>query len=415
MATARLWRRGRPGGGTVAAVSRLPVLWVAVPALALPLTIAPLSAAAPHPDPATVAPRTCAPPNKTLLHTKPQVTKLPKGGRLRVWDTGRQSNGRGVRVSEVYVPASSPLKLRIWSSGSLTSSRKPTDVLAQHSSGVAISNADVFDPNRGSLPQGVEIIDGTVDKAERTPTNALVISKSGSLGQAHIALTGHVTAAGHTEKLSGLNWQSLAGSGINVYQAPWGKGSRPAGSVDVVVHDGTVKAVRHSGLGQPPQSGQQILTGTGSAASFLDRLHTGEKVAVHEGFKPDFHYGETPFKVYEAVDHDAPFWLDGQKWPVPCTARNENRWSRTGAGWDRKGDFFLVTVSAADHGTAGGGATADNLQYYLHQLGAYNADGFDCDTSTTLAVRAHIPGRVNRVDHTNSWYERPVPNYLGVG
>lgn len=378
------------------------------------LVIAPPATMARHAVAATRASH-CAAPNTRLLKHRPKVKKLPDGAQLRVWDTGRKRNGRGLTLSEVYVPASSSLRLHVWAAHSLTSSEQPTKVLRHHRNGVAIMNAGVFDPSRGSLPQGAEVMNGVVDKARKPATNVVAISSTGQLGQGMINVTGSVTAAGGSQPVTGLNWQSLAGSGVNIYTTPWGHGHRPRGRVQVVVHNDVVRSVRHSDNGRTPRRGEQVLTATGSSAvHFLGHLKSGQRVLVDYGYHVAFHYSETPFKVVDAVDHDAPYWLEGKKWPVPCTERHERLWSRTALGYDRHGDFFLVTTSGPDGGRYAGGATASNLQYYLKQLGAYNADGFDDDTSTTLAVRTRLPGRVIRVDKPGSSYQRAVPNYLAI-
>ena len=75
-------------------------------------------------------------------------------------------------------------------------------------------NAGVFDPGRGSLPQGIQITNGTVDKAEKTPRNAILIGKNGRLGQGNINVTCSVVAGSKSQPVTGLNWQSLAGSGV---------------------------------------------------------------------------------------------------------------------------------------------------------------------------------------------------------
>lgn len=354
-------------------------------------------------------------PNTTLLKHKPKVTNLPGGAQLRVWDSGGRDGGMGMRLSEVYVPRSSGLKLHVLTAGAVRAVKKPTSVLRSHRKIVAISNGDVFFPDMGGVPQGQEVLDGRVTKAASGTQNVLAISPTGQLRGGMMRAGGSVSGGGRTAKVSGVNWQSVTGSGVNVYTHAWGTRSRPAGSVDVVVRAGKVVAKRHSHLGQGVKRGIEVLTGTGSAASFLDTLRVGEavKVAPRSYFK--VHYGETPIRVHDAINHDAPWLLEGKRWPVVCTAKNESHLSRTGIGWDRKGDIMLVTASGPDHGRIAGGTTAYNMEYYFKQLGAYNADGYDCDTSTTLAVRTRPGGAPVRVDKTNSQYERAVPNYLAIG
>ncbi len=356
--------------------------------------------------PATAA--GCRAPDTSLLKHSPHVTKLPKGASLKIWDNHGSGTSR-VRISEVYVPRSSQLHLSILTAGALTKAQAPGAVMTKHSSVVAMTNGDVFDPVRGSLPVGDEVLNGKIAKAQSVLQNAILISKNGqATPQGHIRLTGKVKANGSSQRITGLNWQSLSGSGVNLYTAPWGSGHRPAGSVDVVVKNGKVEAVRHSGLGSPPRAGQEILTGNGSAASFLDRMHTGEAVTVKYGFtSPD-----KPFRVWQAINHGAPYRMNGNNWPVPCSSRNEELRPRTAIGWDKKGDMMLVAVSG-ENSVAEGGSTLHNMVYYMRTLGCYNATAMDGGYSTTLVVRKKLPGPVQRVDRPGAT-QRHVPNYLVI-
>jgi exopolysaccharide biosynthesis protein len=339
--------------------------------LALTSTLTALSAAVP-----TAANASCGTIDKGILSRTPKVTALPKGARLRVWHDGRMT------LSQVLVPASSSLGLHVWTSSALTRSKQPTKVLGSHSLGAAIMNGGTFNPGRGSLPDGIEVVSGVVAKAERTPHNAVLIGKSShQLAQGSVALGGPI----------------------------------PHGSVAVVVSGGAVKAVRHSDLGRAPSAGQQVLTGTGDAATFLNRLHVGQKITVAYRGVYEFHYGEpTTFRVWDAIDHGMPYWLEGKQWSIPCTSRNLTHWSHSALGYTKTGAYFLLVVSGPDRSHYGGGASHQEMQYYLHRLGAYNADAFDGDTSSTLGVRHALGGTVSRVDKVTGFYQRAVPNYLAI-
>ena len=276
-------------------------------------------------------------------------------------------------------------------------------------------NAGPFDPARGAVPRGPEVVGGVALKAETTPYNALVVGKDGhTMGQGMVVLQGHVTAGGQHVAVTGLNWQTVAGSGVNVYTTTWGGQSMPHGSLNVVTANGAVRAIRHSNLSTPPNAGQTILTGTGKAATFLGQLKVGESVSVSYHPTYQFHYSEKPFPVVDAVDHGVPYWLDGAQWPIPCDTSDQHHYSRTAIGYDQSGNYFLLVASGPNRSQYGGGASRSDMQYYLHHFGSYNADGFDGDTSVTLAVRFAPGGAVQRMDKTNSFYQRPVPNYLAI-
>ena len=356
----------------------------------------------------------CRLPNLHLLNHRPYVERLPHGGRLRIWDTGRRRNRMAeMRVSEVFVPRSSSLHLSFLTSGALTRSKLPQQVMVGHPNAVAVTNADVFDPARGSLPVGAEVLNGRVVKARRSMQYVVAIARNGRVSGAHLRLVGSVLARRHQVPVTGLNWQHLAGAGVNVYASPWGYGRRPHGRVDVLVRHGRVRLVmRGHRRGRPPRGGQRILTaGAGPAARFLSHLHRGERIRVRYGFDSP----NAPFTIQQAVSHGAPFLQAGRRWPVRCSFRNEQLRPRTAIGWDAQGNIMLVTVSgrAVKHGMLYGGSTLRNMEFYLQQLGAYNALAMDGGGSTALVVRRHLHARPHRIDRPGT-RQRPVPTFLAV-
>jgi hypothetical protein len=377
--------------------------------LALPALIAgpAVTLTAHHAGAEVHRPAACSAPNRAVMQRTPTVTKLPEGAQLNVWDNHGSGTSR-VRVTQVLVPHTSPLHLSLLTAGALTKAAPPGTIAQQHKNVVAMSNADIFDPVRGSLPTGDEVLNGKVAKAQSVLQNAVLIAKNGQSSPAgHIRLTGTVKAGGHSQHITGLNWQSLSGSGVNLYTAPWGHGRRPYGAVDVVVKSGKVVAVRRgSTRGQPPGNGEQILTANGAAATFLETLRPNEKVSVRYGFSSP----GAPFKVWQAVNHGAPYLMNGKDWPVPCSSRNEILRPRTAVGWTKQGDLMLVVVSG-ENSAAEGGSTLPNMEYYLRALHAYNADAMDGGFSSTLVVRKKAGGAVSRVDRPGA-AQRHVPNYL---
>jgi Phosphodiester glycosidase len=359
----------------------------------------------------------CRAPNTTLLTHKPQVTKLPGGATLNVWDN-HGSGDSALRISVVAAPASSPLHLSIYTTGALTRAETPTAAADPKHQIVAVSNGDVFDPGRGALPVGDEVLNGKIVKGEGSVENTISISASDHSYPGHIQLYGKVSANGRHERISGLNWQSVTGSGINVYAAPWGPQRHPAGSVEVVVRNGKVVGKHYgSATGAPPGSNTQVLTGFGSAATFLEGLKVGEAVTVKYGFTAYGYIPRDPVgKVEFAVHRGAPYWLDGRKWPIPCDSRDETLRPRTAIGWTRNGTTLLMAISA--HGGYLGGSTLHNVQYYTAMIeskfgGKKDAETMDGGTSTTLAVRHHLSSSLVRVDQPGT-HQRPVPNFLAL-
>jgi hypothetical protein len=390
-------------------------------ALATGLVMAPIGLVQQLAPSAASATAGCSAPNTTLLTHRPTVTKLPHGGTLNVWDN-HASGYSALRITQVVVPPSSALHLTVFTAGALTRAKSPAEGIKSHPNVVAVSNGDVFDPIRGSLPVGDEVLNGSIVKGEREIQNTVSVGRDGHSYPGHIQLYGHVTAGGRKASISGLNWQAVVGSGINVYATPWGDEHRPYGDVDVVVRNGTVRAVRHGAArGRPPTDGAQILTGFGAAASFLDNLRVGEAVTVKYGFTafgymPRDHVGKVEFAVHRGT----PYWFRGGKWPVDCDARDEMLRPRTAIGWTRTGVMMMVAVSGrvTAGGTPFGGSTVHNMQYYLGVLenkygGRSDAEAMDGGTSTTLDIRQRIDGSIIRVDRPGA-DQRHVPNFLAL-
>jgi hypothetical protein len=389
---------------------------LATAVLAVPIGLVPQLAGTP-----AVAVGGCRAPNTSLLHHKPTTTKLPDGATLNVWDN-HASGMSALRISQVVVPPSSSLHLTVLTAGALTRAETPAEGIASHPNVVAVSNGNVFDPIRGSLPVGDEILDGRIVKGERAVENTVSVTPEGHSYPGHVALDGRVTAAGHREAVTGLNWQTVNGSGINVYAAPWGDEHRPYGDIDVVVRDGIVRAIRHGGeRGRPPAGDAQILTGFGAAAAFLGQMHVGEAVTVRYGYTafgyiPRDHVGKVQF----ALERGTPYWFRGGKWPVACDPRDEELRPRTAVGWTRTGVMMMVAVSGrvTSGGTPFGGSTVHNMQYYMGVLenrygGASDAEALDGGTSTTLDIRERLHGSVVRVDRPGA-NQRHVPNFLAL-
>lgn len=364
--------------------------------------------------PETAAAVTCK-ATPTLLSRTPKVQKLAGGATARIWDTGATPSNpqASTRIVAVTVPASSPANPRVRAAATLRTSRTPSTYLAATKSPVVMVNGGVFNPSIGALPDLPEVTGGWVRKARSTHDPAIVIAKDGRSAPARLWITGSVSAAGHGYKaVTGLNWQAMSGSGLNVYTPSWGKARRPYGTVDVVVAGGKVVAVRSgTGRGQAALSGQTILTATGSAGTWLAGLRKG--TAVSPSYRAATDAG---FPVYEAVGRGARFLNAGVKNGGTCASRDELLRPRTAIGWTRSGDLLFVTVSgrATVNGVRYGGATIHQMADYMAKLGSYDATNLDGGGSTTMLART-TSGAVIRMDRSMSEAQRAVPNVFSAG
>jgi hypothetical protein len=274
-------------------------------------------------------------------------------------------------------------------------------------------NGGVFNPTVGALPDLPQMTAGRLEKARSTHDPAIVITKDGRSAPARLWVTGTVSASGHGYKaVTGVNWQTLSGSGLNLYTPAWGKARHPYGTVDVVVSAGKVAAVRTgTARGQAPLSGQTIITATGSAGTWLASLRKGTAVTTSYRAATD-----ASLPVWEAVGRGARFLNAGVKNGGSCASRDELLRPRTAIGWTRSGDLLFVTVTgrATVNGVRYGGATIHQMADYMAKLGSYDATNLDGGGSTTMLART-TSGSVIRMDRSMSEWQRAVPNVFSAG
>jgi hypothetical protein len=361
-----------------------------------------------------VAAATCR-PTPSLLSRPPSVTRLASGATARVWDTGPTPRDpqASTRIVAVEIPAGTSLKPRVFAAPSLTSARTPSTYQALARTPVVMVNGGVFDPARGALPVLPQMVGGVVHKASLVHEPAITIAPDGRSSPDHLWIAGAASAGGRTASVTGLNWQSVIGSGVNVYTPGWGAQRRPSGTVDVVVTRGRVAAVRTGAArGSAPAAGQMILTATGATGAWLARLRPGAAIAVSYRAMTD-----ATHPVRDAVGRGARYVLQGRVQGGGCAARDELLRPRTAVGWTRSGSLLLVTVSgrATVNGVRYGGATIHQMADYMARLGSYEATALDGGGSTTMLVRRASGGSPTRMDRGSSEAQRPVPNVLAVG
>jgi hypothetical protein len=221
--------------------------WRSALALSASVTVvATLTGAVTLTTPQTADAATCR-ATPSLLARTPTVSKLAGGATARVWDTGpTPSNPQAsTRIVAVTVPASSAANPRVRGAASLTTSQTPSAYIAGAKSAVVMVNGGVFNPTLGALPDLPQMTSGWLRKARSTHDPAIVTAKDGRSAPSRLWITGSATASGHGSKaVTGLNWQSLTGSGLNLYTPSWGRARRPYGTIDVVLAGGKVAAIR---------------------------------------------------------------------------------------------------------------------------------------------------------------------------
>jgi hypothetical protein len=354
-----------------------------------------------------------------ILRTNPVKTmSLPGGATVRIWDTGdRKRNVDEMRLVAIRIPRGSLIPRAITSS-SLSKAATPQTQAKNAKRAVVVVNGGVFDPSGPSIPVRSEVIHGNVRKGTRGVDQALALYEGTRTAEWTLhKTTGEVTSGVHGDRpLGAVNWQSLSGSGINVYTRSWGSSAHPTGNRTVVVKGGkVVKQLTGARKGQRrPRAGELYLTARGgSDASWLASLRVGEPVTVHtrqSGVLPFVDGRPDVGRPDSLIGVSAGLVRAGVNW-ASCSARDETLRPRSGMAWAPNGD--LIVAAVAGRPTAAlGGSSAHQWGEYLKQLGGINAVNFDGGSSVTLLVRTKVGGPLIRLDRSAAGFQRAVPDAL---
>jgi len=381
-----------------------------VRALSLALAAAAVSTTAAVVTPAAPAAAvTCKPPT-TLLSRSPVVKKLAGGAFMRTWDTGPTSDPmKSQRIVAVTVPRSSALRGYVAWTGALTRRSTVATYASRVAGAVVTVNGSVFDPATG-VPVASVAKNGRAVKGAATKQYVVALGTDRRARMDSVQLVGSAKARGYSWSTTGLNWNTVTGSGVNVYTTTWGAARRPYGSVDVVVAGGKVVARRTgTSRGDYPRSGQVILTANGTTGTQLSALRVGDAVSLSYRLRSGS--GET---VVDAITRGRRYVDGSYSDGGTCSERDEQLRPRTAIAWTTTGDLMVVTVSgrAVVNGVMWGGSTHHQMPTYLRQLGAERAVGLDGGGSTTMYVRSTVTGSPYRVDRPSSAL-RAVPTALG--
>lgn len=371
----------------------------AVAATALPVLTAPTPASAVTCKPAT-----------TLLKKAPRLVSLPGGASMRVWDTGPTPSNplASQRIVAVRIPKGSRITSAIVTAGALTRRATVGTYASRVTTSVAAINGAIFDAAPGGAPQRAMMLRGRAVKASTYWDAMLTRSSTGVLDNDRMRIAGTVSAAGRTWAATGLNWNSVTGSGVNLWTRDWGTARRPYGLVDVVVYGGKVVAMRTgTARGQAPGSGQVILSANGTVGQQLAALRVGYPVTLaHKMVTLSGKAG------YDAIARGKRYVYQGTLDGGTCSTRDEQLRPRSAIGWMPNGDVLAVTVSgrAVINGVQYGGATIHQMPTYLSQLGVSLAVGLDGGGSTTLMTRPRLGYAPVRVDKIEKVAQRAVPD-----
>ena len=360
--------------------------------------------------PASPAAAATCKPATTLLSRTPVVRNLPGGAVMRIWDTGATSDPmKSQRIVAVKIPATSALRGHVITTGALTTSTTVGKYAARVSSSAVTVNGSVFDAAKGAIPTQLVKVNGVALKGDTHEQGVVAMGADRRAYSEWLHLSGKATGRSWTWPITGLNWGTVTGSGVNVYTSAWGTARRPYGTVDVVVSNGKVVARRTgTSRGYAPTSNQRILTANGTVGTQLSALRVGDAVPLTYGL-----VSKSGKPVLDAIARGHRYldtsYVDGGS----CSTRDEQLRPRTAVAWTKAGDTLVVTFSgrAVINGVMYGGSTHHQMPIYLRQLGAVVALGLDGGGSTTMFVRSKVGAIPYRVDRLSST-QRMVPNAL---
>ncbi|MFC5949520.1 phosphodiester glycosidase family protein [Pseudonocardia lutea] len=322
--------------------------------------------------------------------------------------------------------------------------RAPVKGMADGSGAVAGINGDFFDIGRTSAPAGPAVQDGRFLKAAvpqgRRAAPAVpgaemdyvfAVGTDGVARVDRLPLRGEVRRTGiervsyagpRTEQdtlpIVALNQHAVPVGGIGVFTADWGEVDRArtlcgsdtdrdapcaADTVEVVVRDGTVTAVRAPGPGRLPPE-ETALVGREQGAVALRGLKVGDRVSVDYALVPAS--GVAPRMAVGG----SPILRDG----APTERLDDRaRAPRSGAGATADGRrMLLVTVDGRQSDSVG--ATLLQFSNLLRELGLDDAVNLDGGGSSTLAYRDGGAPATTIVNDPSDPSPRLVPNGIGV-
>lgn len=243
---------------------------------------------------------------------------------------------------------------------------------------------------------------------EKTPRTGLLLDKAGRASiQPDLAYSGTLTRPdGKTYAISGINRMRLAGE-IIMYNDGYGTSTETNRyGTEVRVQNGRVREVRTGGGNMPLYSGSTVFSGNGAGASFLRRLHKGDRLELTQTL------GNAAADAAPSVGTAGPQLVYNGR--VAVTSEEEEiapdiawgRAPRTAVGVKKDGTVLIVVADGRSDYSAG--MSLEELARFLIRLGADRAMNFDGGGSSEMVVNGRVMNDPSDGD------ERPVRVALGV-
>lgn len=318
--------------------------------------------------------------------------RLETGG----WVTGH------VMTADLRTPT---LSLDVVDGGTVSASNDVVSNFAEQADAVAAVNGDYFNMNVSDAPIATNISPTTGLRSSGSEVKPALTLSNGRAAITDLVSAATLDVAGRTITADAVNSPSWVANQLAVFTPVWG--SYPvgrmigAGETVRVLHvvDGAVTAIDSdtAALAKPAAEGETLVVGRGKAATRLDGITVGAKVAVTLKASAD---------VDLAVGGNQVLIKDGKP-----TDRDEVAAARTAVGVSRDGTRLWI-VSIDGKVADSPGQTLAQLKQLLLDQGAYQAVNLDGGGSTTLVARPAGTSDLQVIDRPSDGQERLVTNAL---
>jgi hypothetical protein len=305
--------------------------------------------------------------------------------------------------------------------------------LQQDSDALVAVNSAFFDISATMTPSGLHVQDGMILRQPSTANPSFAVTDAGLPFIASFGWSRTIRHGTGTASLQAVNANSIGDNNIVLYQYPWDRSpGRDAGFIsgrDIVevvlekvsftrsqtqtqrhVLRGKVLQVRVNASSVGLNSGNFVLTGTGTARSFLQQMALNSTVEV------DWQLSGQPTavdwsRITEVTSGNNLLIVNGVL-RTGSGSHWETLHPRTAIGIDQSQTKVLFLLVEGRQTGRAEGMSLDSVRDYLRHMGAHNALEFDGGGSSAMAGKI---GGVNTLLSTPSdGSERYVPSGLGV-
>ena len=276
--------------------------------------------------------------------------------------------------------------------------------IAKRSGAKAVVNACYFDAEIWVV--GNLLIDGKWLGMERDPHTVLAMSRDKVSIYPNVAYVGRVVREdGQAFDITGLNRYRLANDLIYFNDGYDNTTDTNGYGWEVRVENGRASEI--SGKGSMPlRAGSFVLSGNGTAATFLQAIKLGSAVNVMQGLdNPDANAATSVAGAGPLLVMDGKMQVLADQEDIASDIA-EGRSPRTAVGVRADGSVLVVVVDGRSSSSVG--MTLNELAAYFVRLKAERAMNFDGGGSSEMVVNGRI------VNAPSDGSERPVRVALGI-